>query len=107
MENEELVNEINKNMAMMLPVGITMDQLVVEIGIYINQLIQTDFQKLITLLYRIDVSENKLKQLLQQQPQEQAGKIIASLIIERQLQKIISRKQFTQKDDHFTEEEKW
>ncbi len=107
MINGELVSEINKNMAIVLPDEISMDELRIQLSNYINQLIQTDFQKLIFCLYRIDVSEIKLKQLLQQQPNEDAGKIIAALIIERQLQKIKSRQQFSQQDDDFTEEEKW
>lgn len=90
-----------------LPDEISLDELQIRLGSYVNQLIQTDFQKLITVLYRIDVSEPKLKTLLQQHPQEDAGKIIAALIIERQLQKIKTRQQFGQRDDHFTEEEKW
>lgn len=107
MENEELVNAINKDLSIALPGEIAMEQLAVELAAYINQLIQSDFQKLISLLYRVDVSEAKLKQLLQQQPQEAAGKIIAALVIERQLQKISYRRQHHQRNDDFTEEEKW
>jgi hypothetical protein len=90
-----------------LPNEISLDELQIRLSEYLNQLILTDFQKLIMLLYRIDVSEPKLKQLLQQPPKEDAAKIIAALIIERQLQKIKSRKQYRPANDHFTEEEKW
>jgi hypothetical protein len=107
MNNETLVREINKNMAIALPDEISLDELQERLGVYVNELIQTDFQKLIMLLYRIDVSEQKLKQLLQMQPQENAGNIIATLIIERQLQKIKTRQQFRQQNDLFDEEEKW
>ena len=107
MKNEQLVKEINKSIAIILPDEISLDELAIQLGTYINQLIQTDFQKLIGLLYRIDVSEIKLKTLLQQHAGEEAGKIIAALIIERQLQKIKTRQQFKQRDDHFTGEEKW
>ncbi len=107
MKNGELVKEINKNLAIALPDGISVDELQIQLGAFINQLIQTDFQKLISLLYRIDVSEPKLKQLLHQHPQEDAGKIIAALIIERQVQKIKTRQQFRWRDDNFTGEEKW
>ncbi len=107
MGNEELVKEINKNMAIALPDGISLDELQIQLGAYINQLIQNDFEKLISLLYRIDVSEPKLKQLLQQNPQEEAGKIIAALIIERQIQKIQTRRHFTQQKDDFRDDEKW
>lgn len=107
MGNEELVKEINKKLAIVLPDEITLDELQIQLSAHINQLIQTDFQKLIYLLYRIDVSEPKLKQLLQQHPEEDAGKIIAALIIDRQLEKIKTRQQFSRRDDNFTEEEKW
>ena len=107
MINGELVWEINKHMSIVLPDEISMDEIQIQLSDYINKLIQTDFQKLISCLYRIDVSEIKLKQLLQQRPDEDAGKIIAALIIERQLQKIKSRRQFSQQDDEFTGEEKW
>lgn len=49
----------------------------------INELIKEDFSKLIQLLYRIDVSEAKLKSILQNNPNENAGKLIAEVIIER------------------------
>jgi hypothetical protein len=107
MNNEILVKEINKNMAIALSDNLSLDELQKQLASYINLLIQNDFQKLIMLLYRIDVSEVKLKQLLKVQPQEDAGKIIADLVIERQLQKIKTRQQFKQQENNFDEEEKW
>lgn len=50
---------------------------------YINDCIQQDFNKLVQLLYRIDVSEQKLKIILQSHPNEDAAKLIAEVIIER------------------------
>jgi len=73
----------------------------------INELIKNDFNHLIQVLYRIDVNEARLKQVLKDNPNEDAGKIIAALIIERQLQKIKSRKQFNQQNNKGTNEEKW
>ncbi len=74
---------------------------------YINELINTDFEKLVQLLYRIDVSEAKLKALLQANPQEDAAKMIASLIMERQLQKLKSRKQTNTNEAEETDAELW
>ena len=73
----------------------------------INDLIKNDFHHLVQILYRLDVNEAKLKQVLRDNPNEDAGKIIAALIIERQLQKIESRRQSIQQNDSFSEEEKW
>ena len=107
MEHDELIRLLNNE----LPVEIAEQNSYVEIhtqlSAYINTLIKNDFDKLITYLYRIDVNEQKLKSLLQQKPDEDAGNIIATLIIERQQQKIATRQQFKQQDKGFTEEEKW
>ncbi len=73
----------------------------------INALIKDDFNLLIQILYRIDVNEARLKQVLKDNPNEDAGKIIAALLIERQLQKINTREQFKRKNDNFSDEEKW
>ena len=73
----------------------------------INDLINNDFQKLISILYKIDVSETKLQQILNANRQTDAGSLIANLIIERQKEKIKSRQQFNKKDPGISDEEKW
>lgn len=73
----------------------------------VNHLIQADFNRLISSLYRLDVSETKIKNLLQQNPGADAAVIITDLIIERQLQKIKSRRQFSRRDDNINEEDRW
>ena len=72
----------------------------------INDLILHDFDQLIYILYRLDIPEAKLKTLLAEHPQEDAAKMIASLIIERQLQNQKSRETFRQQDD-IPEDERW
>jgi hypothetical protein len=74
---------------------------------YINQLIAKDFSKLVYLLYAVDVSEKKLKQILAEHPNEDAGKLIAVLMLERQEQKRKSREQFKQPEQDIPEEDKW
>lgn len=73
----------------------------------INSLLVGDFDRLISILYRMDVSELKLKQLLKENQAEDAAKIIALLMIERQAEKIKSRRQFRQQDNNIDENEKW
>jgi len=73
----------------------------------INQLILVNFERLVQLLYRIDVSEMKLKILLKENPDQDAGKIIASLIIERQLQKIKSKNERIKNQYPESNEEAW
>jgi hypothetical protein len=114
MENDELITLLNKELAIDIAEKISYSELHSQLSAYINQLIKSDFDKLIAYLYRIDVNEQKLKALLQQKPDEDAGNIIATLIIERQEQKIKSRQQFGQRENDlpagqagFDEEEKW
>ena len=68
------------------------------LAVFINKLIDKDFNKLVNLLYRIDISEQKLKIALQNEDKTiSSSKTIAKLIIERQLQKLEFRKKFSKK----------
>jgi hypothetical protein len=67
---------------------------------FINELINNDFNALIQLLYRVDVNEKKLKDILKQHQDIDASVLIADLIVERQLQKIASKKQFKSKENN-------
>jgi hypothetical protein len=73
----------------------------------INNLILTNFERLIQLLYRIDVSEQRLKQLLKEHPDQDAGFLIAGLIIERQAQKKKHMAEFSMNNADVPEEERW
>src|SRR4051794_28812390 len=81
------------------------EQLQQSIAAEINFLITNDFGRLISVLYRLDISEKKLKTFLQQPGDTPAANIIAKMIIERQLQKIESRKKFT--NNGSCSEERW
>ena len=73
----------------------------------INELITNDFQKLVLILYRMDVSEIKLKQFLTENTGTNAAVIIADLMIERQAEKIRSREQFSKRDENISDDDKW
>ena len=73
----------------------------------VNELIEHDFGKLLSILYRIDVSEQKLKQLLRSNSDKDAAAIITGLIIERQMEKIKSRRDTPHYDNLNDTEEKW
>ena len=73
---------------------------------YINYLLLHDFNKLVQILYRIDVDEKKLKELLQRNVDTDAAVIIADLLIERQEEKIRTKDMF-KSDNNIADEEKW
>lgn len=72
----------------------------------INELIQKDYNKLVAILYEVDVDEERLKKLLRENNGKDAGRIIAELIIERQEEKIRTRQQF-KRNTEIDDEEKW
>jgi hypothetical protein len=78
-----------------------------QLVLLINQLINSDFYALVQLLYRIDVSEKKLKEVLNNNLNNDSAPLIADLIIKRQLQKIESRKSVLKQKNEKDEEEKW
>ena len=106
MDNKELIEILKADLAIQLPEEVNMDRLRSVLAVYINDLIEKNFQQLVNILYRLDVSEEKLKQMLHSK-HEDAGLIITDLIIERQNQKLASRNRFQQKQQDIDESEKW
>lgn len=105
---QQLQNEIIQSVdvdASLLP-QTSFDVFKQKLSAYINELINHNFEKLVQILYRLDICEQKLKKFLSTQ-QADAGELIASLIIERQLQKIKTREQFKQQNNIDDGEERW
>ncbi len=103
----DIIPLINKELLLEIPEKISLVKLKQQLTQHINHLINTDFEKLIFYLYRIDVHEERMKQLLQQQEGENAASLIAQLIIDRQLQKIKSRAAFNASATDQSNEERW
>ncbi len=106
MADNQLILTLNSQLNIILPQIISDEELHLRLSEIIDHLIEKDFKKLVYVLYKVDVSEVKLKQLLHSADNEKASDIIAQLIIERQTQKIASRKKFTS-NGNISEEEKW
>ena len=104
--NTDLIPEINQSLEISLPVTFSQEQLRESLAAIINDLINHDFEKLVFYLYRIDVNESKMKRLLDQKEGENAAGLIADLIIERQLQKIKTRKE-TKNNKDIPDVERW
>jgi hypothetical protein len=107
MDNALLIESLQKEFSLSVPEKISITEIKEMLSSHINHLITNNFNLLVSLLYRIDVNETKLKTLLKDNPGEDAGRIIAELIIERQLQKIKTRQQFNQGETTTSEEETW
>lgn len=62
----------------------------------IRYLIDRDIDKLKQALYRIDVNEQQVKKVLAESPLDEAVDEIAGMIISRQLEKVKTRKKYSQ-----------
>ncbi|MHA4811951.1 hypothetical protein ACX0G9_27895 [Flavitalea flava] len=104
----ELIQDLNRSYELQFAEYLTAEELETLLAEKLNMLIRQDFNTLVQLLYRIDINESRLRGLLAENAGEDAGRIMARLIIERQWQKIQTRKKYTPpgplKEE---EEEKW
>ncbi|HLY72065.1 MAG TPA: hypothetical protein VKR53_20170 [Puia sp.] len=109
MENEkQLIDSLKKDLQIDLAEKNSMERIKEKMVSHLNHLINNNFEELIHILYRVDVSEAKLKALLKENSHASAANTIAELIIERQLQKIKTREQFkTSEKKENPGDEKW
>ena len=105
MQLHALITDLNQSYALELREVAAMDELEALLAERVNMMIQRDFGALVQLLYRVDVSESKLRGLLQENAGEDAARVIARLILERQWQKIETRRQYRR--DVGGDEERW
>jgi len=94
METPAIRSDLNNSYGLDLPETTTLEALEAILAEKIDAMINDDFNRLISLLYRIDVSESKLKQRLKENTNINAGLLIARLILERQWQKIETRRRY-------------
>ncbi len=62
----------------------------------VEKLLHNDSQRLMNLLYRIDISEKKIRDLHNNKPSMPERDVITFLIIQRELQKVIFRELYKQ-----------
>lgn len=94
MELPVLCNDLNAAYGLELPETATTEALEAVLAEKINLLIDSDFAGLVQLLYRIDVNEERLKKILRENAGTNAGLLIARTILERQWQKIETRRKY-------------
>ncbi len=88
----KVVEITNKDVGLSTSVILTEDDLLKELTRTIEYLIDKDFEKLMQILYRVDVSENKVKQAFGLE--KEVAHQIAKLIIARERQKVITRTKY-------------
>ena len=109
MDTRALIHDLNRCQGWQLTEGLTIQQLEGWLAERLNEWIRWDFNALVSFLYRMDISETGLRQLLKDRPGEDAGLLIAKMVLERQWQKIETRRRHHPpgRDDQTPEEERW
>lgn len=70
------------------------EELFEQIQPHIDKLINSNQQKFLGILYRIDISEEQMKKAVLDNLSEPFSHIITDLVIKRELQKVVIRKQY-------------
>lgn len=76
---------------------VTLDDVFTATYPVINQLIKNDFSSLMRVLYRIDISEKAVQKQMALMPDDTAN-AISTLMVKREIQKVVLRKQFSEPD---------
>jgi len=98
METKALLYDLNTSYGLNLQETPAMDALEALLAERVNAMINGDFSALVQLLYRIDINESRLRLILQENQASDAGQLIARLILERQWQKILTRREYSRRD---------
>jgi hypothetical protein len=101
-----LIKELNRSYGWELADTLTLQQLEEALAETLNGWIRSDFTILVQFLYRIDISESRLRLLLNENTSEDTGHLLARLVLERQRQKIRTRRQFKAPQAE-SDEERW
>jgi hypothetical protein len=101
-----LINDLNQSYGWELADSLTMQELEALLAEIVNGWIRSDFTRLVQFLYRIDISESRLRQLLEENTKEDTGQLLARLILERLWQKIETRRQY-KPGETTSDEERW
>lgn len=80
-------------------VSLAYDELFAQLKVYIENLLNGNYEKLMSLLYQIDVSQRELVKTDANQNFETIPEIITHKILERELKKVLIRTYFKEKGD--------
>ena len=65
-----------------------------KLRILIKYMLDREFEKLLNAMYRLDINEEKFKMVLSNQESQDVALDIADLVIEREMQKVITRRKY-------------
>jgi len=88
--------DVDKSLQSLREEKFSEEQLIKKISVQLLSLLRYDHQKVIQLLYRYDVDENKAKNAFKLINDEDIAEALAQLLVQREMQKIELRKKYAQ-----------
>ncbi|HEY4290734.1 MAG TPA: hypothetical protein VGN00_26725 [Puia sp.] len=101
-----LIKDLNQSYGWEVADSLTLQELEALLAEIVNGWIRSDFTRLVQFLYRIDISESRLRVLLEENSEEDTGQLLARLILERLWQKIETRRKY-KPGETTSDEERW
>lgn len=96
-ENNELNSSLAGSFGLRKTEGIPLDQIRAIVENEIRILLDKNLEKLMTILYRIDVSQRQTEEIFTMDSKDKIASLLADAVIQRQLLKIKTRKEFKDK----------
>ena len=93
-ETKELSEAISSRFELTIADNYNLDDLKQALFYRIRELLDKNVERLLSILYRVDLSQNRLDEIFQNSSKEEIAEKIAEAVIERQLQKIKTREYY-------------
>jgi hypothetical protein len=105
MENEinEVYGIISRNFEVERSGEVTFETLRDLLGIRIRELLDKNLEKLVSIMYRIDLNQAKVDRIFENVSKDEIALQLAVLIIERQMEKVRTRRLYKNTEDQIEE----
>ena len=98
-EPQEVYDIVSANFELQKRDVISLEDLHYILSQRISELLDKNIEKLVYILYRIDVNQRKTDEIFNNPSKEEIASLIADAVIERQLQKVHTRNMFRNKSE--------
>ena len=106
-EHLEMTLILREELDIVVPETASLNEFKSALAEQIRRYIESDLERLIYILYRVDVNETKLRSILKESADQDAAGLIADMIVERQFEKIKSRKEYGRQDNPIDDNDRW
>lgn len=101
--SKELNKAVSTRFEMELSSSFTLEDLKKALSMRIGELLDKNVERLLSMLYRVDLSQKKLDEIFQHDSKKDIAERIAEAVIERQLKKIETREFYRSKESGLME----